>query len=617
MKDTGKVVIAPAKGRPMLSWIGKRPLTALPALPAQHVETYDPTDALQRNHSEETWPDWPAAYPRGGLLLHGDNKEVLAHLLANGFRNKVKLVYIDPPFDSGADYVRKVQLRGSKSLLATDGESYGFAEQVQYTDIWENDTYLQFMYERLQLLKEIIHEQGVIVLHCNASKGHLLRCLMDEIFGSKHLINEIVWHYENKLGTGGNVFDSRHDILYIYAKGDKWNYFPILVPVKNVKDQPVTQKIEGKRIWLRDENGNRLYQESKSERPIGDVWTIPIINPVSSERSGFPTQKPNQLLSLIIASLSTKNDIILDCFAGSGTTASMAQKMGRRWIACDINKGAVQTTARRVQSIMAKQIEETSALKQRSLEGMEEVNGAPPAQLGYTVWRVNDYDLRIQHNEAVNLACEYIGVERKRTDVYFDGVLGKRLVKIIPFTHPLSPLDLDELRRELDARPDEDRDIVLVCLGLELAAGAWIDDWNRHRGHGVPNRLDIIELRTDPKYAGFIRHEPAQAKVRIIRKEGAVLVCIEDFISPSILKRLGMERSLFQARIEDWRSQVDCVMIDVNYDGRVFNVALSDIPAKKTDLIRGEYELPLPSASATIAVKIIDMLGEEVLVEQK
>ncbi|MBW1702462.1 MAG: site-specific DNA-methyltransferase, partial [Deltaproteobacteria bacterium] len=241
-------------------------------------------------------------------------------------------------------------------------------------------------------------------------------------------------------------------------------------------------------------------------------------------------------------------------------------------------------------------------------------NSPEPAQLGFTVWRVNDYDLQIQHNEAVNLACEYIGVERTHGDAFFDGILGKKLVKIIPFNHPLTPLDLEELKKELDARPDEDRDITLVSLGMELAAQKWLDDWNRHRKGGAPNRIEVIELRTDPKYAGFIKHDPATAKVSIKRAKDKIKVEIKDFISPTIVNRLDMEQNIFKAKITDWRSMVDCVMVDTAYDGKIFNVVLSDVPEKKTDLVSGNYDLTSPNGKTTVAVKIIDMLGEEVLV---
>jgi len=299
-----------------------------------------------------------------------------------------------------------------------------------------------------------------------------------------------------------------------------------------------------------------------------------------------------------------------------GTTAAVAQKLGRRWIGCDINKGAIQTTSRRLQTIIAEQAKEQNRPRQQKLAGMEndDDSNPDPAQLAFTVWRVNDYDLQVQHNEAVDLACEYIGVERKRSDAFFDGTLGKKLVKIIPLNHPLSPLDLEELKRELDARPDEDRDIVLVCLGMELAAQSWVEEWNRHRKRGLPNRIEVIELRTDSKYAGFIQHEPAQARVSIRREKGNIKITVEDFISPSIIKRLDMEQAPSKARIADWRSQVDCIMIDPAYDGKVFNVTMSDVPGKKDDLVSGTYELPAPGTPTTVAVKIIDMLGEEVLI---
>lgn len=156
-KEKEQVTIAKAKGRPMLTWVGKRPLRAVTAFPAQHIESFAVPDAVKVPVADATiWKDWPERYLRGGLLFHGDNKEVLAHLLANGFRGQVQLIYIDPPFDSGADYVRKVELRGPKGTTKLEGESYTLGEQIQYTDIWTNDNYLQFMYERLLLIKGTI-----------------------------------------------------------------------------------------------------------------------------------------------------------------------------------------------------------------------------------------------------------------------------------------------------------------------------------------------------------------------------------------------------------------------------------------------------------------------------
>lgn len=605
------VTIGKAGGRPMLSWVGKRAPASVQAFPAQLVETYGeeaPDDAL--------WDKWPNDLRRGGLLYHGDNKEVLAHLLANGFRGQVKLIYIDPPFDSGADYVRKVELRGPKGKVKLDGESYTLGEQIQYTDIWANDNYLQFMYERLLLLKELLAKDGVIYLHCDEAKHHHLRFLMDEVFGAANFRNEIVWWYWNKMQGNIGRFASNHDTILCYSSGK-----PFYKKIKAEREETVRQLARrwdaeaGSIVNARDDEGNLIYIDSE-EKTLDDVWVIPMLQPADkTENVHYPTQKREELLSVVVESSSQPGDLVLDCFIGSGTTAAVAQKLGRRWIGCDINKGAIQTTAKRLQLVMAEQAGQNGKPAQGKLLG--DGDAPSPAQLGFTHWRVNDYDLAIQHNEAVSLACEYLGVERLRSDAYFDGLLGKRLVKIIPFGHPLSPMDLEAIKTELDARPDEDRAITVVCLGKELASDTWVAEWNRLRKKKTdPHHIEVIELRNDPKYGGFIQHQRAQARVVVRRKGGKLHVEIKDFVSPGILQRLAQQSGVVQAKVADWRAMVDSVMIDTAYDGAVFNVVHADVPARKADFVAGEYTLEAPVGEAAVAVKITDMLGEEVLVTQ-
>lgn len=619
---------------------------------------------------------------------------MLAHLLANGFRGKVNLIYIDPPFDSGADYVRKVELRRMKGAAKIDGETYTLGEQIQYTDIWANDNYLQFMYERLLLLRELLDSNGVIFVHTNHERVHLIRCLLDEVFGAENFRNDIIW----QRGPGKShpeYFGRVKDTILFYCKGDSylWNKqfrevseiykrsfrkkddrgYYVTQPLhsgKPAKDVPVwhdtkppsgrgwaykietldeferkgliewssdgvprlkryLSEVEGAAIqdvWddIRDVASPEFlqdffdYLETASDSGGVDVWRDmgPVLDR-SIDHSGYPTQKPSELAERMISACCKRGGLVLDCFSGSGSTLVAAQQLGRRWIGCDINKGAIQTTAKRVQAVIGEQLEvKKSRRKQLALMEMDsEEKEIEPAQFNFTTWRVNDYDLQIQHNEAVNLACEHIGIERMRADVFFDGTLGKNLVKIIPFGHPLTPLDLEELRRELEARPEEDRNITLVCLGMELAANAWIEDWNRMRkGKNAVNKIEVIELRTDPKYGKFIEHKPATARVEIKRQKDLLRVSIVDFISPTIIERLTQQAGILRPQIDDWRAVVDCVMIDTTYDGNVFNVVLADIPEKKSDLVKGDYELPTAKEGAVVAVKIIDMLGEEVLI---
>lgn len=606
------VTITKAKGRPMLTWVGKKPLARVRAYPAQAIERFDATSGQPAALHSGDWSDWPQDLPQGGLLYHGDNKDVLAHLLANGFRGKVKLIYIDPPFDSGADYVRKVQLRGAKGTVKIDGEDYTLGEQVQYSDIWANDTYLQFMYERLLMLKALLSEEGSLVMHCDWGKSHLLRCVLDEVFGSDHMRNEIVWRYAKYQMRGTSRFVSNHDTIFWYSNGIN----PTYNPVTEVLDEPKLLKRKkwdaaGKKIVnVRDEEGNLIYDEY-GEGKIDDVWDIDIIGATSGERTGYPTQKPVPLLNRVIEALSDPGDLVLDAFLGSGTTVVAAQGSGRRWIGCDINKGAIQTTAKRIQELMRAQAATATAPQQGDLVEGDDTTPPRPSQLGFATYRVNDYDLQVQHNEAVELACQHLGVARTRTDAFFDGTQGGRLVKIVPFNHPLTPLDLEAVRDELKTRPSEERDVMVVCLGWQLDARAWVDAYNRNR---PINKLHVVELRTDRKLGGIIKHEPLAVQASARREGDQLVVEVQDVVSPTIMQRLNLEQGVFRAQITDWRAVVDCILIDPAYNGQVFHVALVDVPERKQDLVAGRYELPAPPAGSTVAVKIIDMLGEELVV---
>ena len=658
-KKTKDVTVAKAKGRPMLTWVGKKPLSRVTAYPAQAIERFDVgTDPAQLSRATD-WSDWPKDLPQGGLLYHGDNKDVLAHLLANGFRGKVKLIYIDPPFDSGADYVRKVQLRGAKGTVKIDGEDYTLGEQVQYGDIWANDNYLQFMYERLLMLRELLSEDGSLYLHCDWNKSHHLRCLLEEVFGQDGFRNEVIWQ-RVAARSDSTTYNHIHDVVFFCTKSQEFTW--------NQQYHPYSEKYVEEKYSLSDKDGRKYqldnltspnprpnmtyewqghqppekgwryskeamqelhdagriwYPEDKSKRPrliryldegkgvpLRSIWTD--INPVNSqagERSDYPTQKPETLLERVIASSTNPGDLVLDCFVGSGTTATVAQKLGRRWIGCDINKGAIQTTAKRLQDVMQSQASAFDAQRQAELVASEDQSPAP-CQLGFATYRVNDYDLQIQHNEAVELACQHLGVTRTRTDSFFEGTQGGRLVKIVPFNHPLTPLDLEDLRTELKNRPKEERDILMVSLGIQHDARAWVDTYNRNR---PVNKLHVIELRSDKKYGGIIRHEPLSAEISARREGDQLVVEVTDVISPSIVQRLNLEQGVFRAQIGDWRAVVDCILIDPNHDGAVFNVGLSDVPERKPDFVQGRYELPAPPAGAKVAVKIIDMLGEELV----
>ena len=416
---------------------------------------------------------------------------------------------------------------------------------------------------------------------------------------------EIIWGFENISGfkSIANNWIRAHDTILFYTKGDDFDFHKQFNPyddeyIKNF--DKIDEK--GRKYWQWSKTERRYLDENRAGIPVGDVWGIKYENNMSANRTDYPTQKPEALLERIIKASSNENGIVLDCFAGSGTTQAVAQRLGRRWIGCDINKGAIQTTGKRLQKIINEQLEETPTSPSPS-------SGRRGGALSFAVYQVNDYDLQILRTEAVELAVEHIGIERRKTDPFFDGLFGKELAKIIDFNHPLTLLDLQLVEDELKKRPDEERNVVLVCLGKELAADAWIEAWNKK--HPV-NKLRVIELRTDKKYGKFFEHQPDIATVEIERKGGKAIVDIKNFASPTIIERLN-DGGIFKMKIPDFRAMIDTVLIDTNYDGKTFHIAHADVPEKKSDYIAGHYELDIPKGKITIAVKIIDMLGEEII----
>jgi DNA modification methylase len=646
-----KLKITPAKGRPMLNWVGKKPLDYVKGFPTQLVEFFDPLkggikiETPTYNELKDNWQN---------LLFHGDNKDVLATLLELGFRSKIDLIYIDPPFKSGADYVRKVELRGLKDLGRIEEDDAGILQQTMYFDIWNNDTYLQFMYERLLLLKEILDDDGVLWLHCDDNMEHQLRLLLDEVFGPDNFLNWIAYRTDVSRGRKKEspFFGNNLNILFIYAKNkeaaikrftplveeqeikkpeeegfskDEKGYFSTSDPGTYTEESLFDLANEGRLFVTRngtfelDEKNKRVivkngkprvkyYLKERNgkfykERIIDNIWgdILGIANQ-PGETVGFATQKIEALLKRVIISSSQPDDIVLDCFIGSGTTARVAQKLGRRWIGCDINKGCIHLTSRELQKIIS-----------------EKVKKKETKYPTFAIYKVNNYDLQLLRTEAIELAVQHIGIQRTRTDRFFDGTLGKILVKIIDFNHPLTLLDLQLLQDELKKRPDEDRDITIVCLGKELAVDPWIEEWNKKQPFSDVRtkvrirQIRVIELKTDKKYGSFLIHKPAEAKVSIKRKNGKAITEIKDFISPTIIERLNIDNKLFKVKIPDFRSMIDTVVIDNNYDGNTFHIVYSDVPEKKKDLVSGKYEIEIPKKKTKVAVKIIDMLGEEVI----
>ncbi len=287
-------------------------------------------------------------------LISGQNLQVLKTLLkmkqegrlknADG-TNGIRLIYIDPPFSTRKDFNAK-------------GD-----EQKAYSDKLSGATFLEWLRKRLILLKELLSDDGTIYIHLDYRKCHYVKVLMDEIFGDTNMKNEIIWHYEKWTAPSGDSFQKNHDTIYMYSK--RKNTFNTLKEVTdNLKNKYkngysigggygsngliVYDKDSEKVKELISSGKYKVHYADMEGKPISDVWDIPFINPQAKERTGYPTQKPEALLERIIKASSNKGDIVLDCFAGSGTTPVVAEKLDRRWIAIDIGKLSIYTIQKRL-----------------------------------------------------------------------------------------------------------------------------------------------------------------------------------------------------------------------------------------------------------------------------
>jgi len=363
-------------------------------------------------------------------LFYGDNKDVLATLLEQGFRGKIDLIYIDPPFMSGADYVRKVELRGLKETR-TNIDDADLLQQTMYFDMWKNDAYLQFMYERLILLKELLSETGSIYVHLDWHVGHYVKLLMDEIFGQDNFVNEIIWFFKGTTNSPRQYGD-KHDTILFYVKNKNNNYTfnanNIRLPFDDYSSFKQDEDGKWYKQWTKDKKYYPPQVLKNGKRKLIGKYRYDVIDDVPSmatahgeEYIGFSTQKKEALLEIFVKASSNIDDLVLDCFIGSGTTCAVAEKLGRYWIGCDINKGALQITSKRLQKII-----------------FEQIKNKKTKHSSFATYKVNNYDLQLLRTEAIELSVQHIGIQRTKTDSFFDGTLGKDLVKIIDFKFKMS-----------------------------------------------------------------------------------------------------------------------------------------------------------------------------------
>ena len=312
----------------VLKWGGKQKINDI-ILEMQETTPYHNLDVYNTKKSlfklKDEWKN---------LLIFGENKLVMKSLFKK-FKNRINLIYIDPPFATGGEFNHKIQI----------GESGNYLDNIAYKDKWNEgiDSYLNFLYERLVLMKELLSHNGSIYIHLDWHISHYIKLIMDEIFGSKNFRNEIIWAYPAASVKTRRFFIRSYDTILFYSKSDDYifNDIPQIYQEFSDRVKKALKKDEKGTFYYRggSHNGKKLsrkvYIEKEGVFPR-DLWNdIPYIRANTPEYQGFSTQKPERLLRRIILASSNKGDLIADFFCGSGTTLTVAEKLGRKWIGCD------------------------------------------------------------------------------------------------------------------------------------------------------------------------------------------------------------------------------------------------------------------------------------------
>jgi adenine-specific DNA-methyltransferase len=282
-------------------------------------------------------------------LIWGDNLLAMQALLASGYEGKINLIYIDPPFSSNENYYLNVVVEGEEVT-----KSPSVIERLAYKDYWEGglDSYLDMLYPRLHLMRRLLARNGSIYVHTDWHVGHYVKVLMDEVFGSEHFRNEVAWCY-SRPSASVDQYPRVHENILFYTKSDDYtfNRDDIRIPYS---EETVARSFRGigeKSVMGTKAGYERIHEKGKVPE---DWWTIRPLQGNQSERTGFPTQKPEALLERIILASSNPNDIVADFFMGSGTAVSAAEQKDRRWIGCDFSKTSIQIARNRLVSLSSR-----------------------------------------------------------------------------------------------------------------------------------------------------------------------------------------------------------------------------------------------------------------------
>ena len=642
---------------------GKRVAPVRVALPFQTVETVNES-ARERQLALDFFAQGRDTAWRNRLIW-GDKKYVLPSLLPE-LAGKVDLVYIDPPFDTGADFSFTTRIPDSDASFTKEPS---IIEQKAYRDTWGRglDSYLQWFYETVVLLHELLSETGSIYVHIGSNVSHYGKVLVDLVFGPDNYLNEVVWKRSDAhsdVGQGARHYGRLHDVILIYGKSNRyiWNqpyeqhsaeylasHYANIEPDTGrrseladmtgpggaAKGNPSYEVMGVTRHWRYSKEKMReliatgrvvqpspgaipryrRYLDEMRGRPLQDVWTdIPFINSQAQERVGYPTQKPEALLERIIRASSNEGDLVLDCFCGSGTTAAVAERLGRRWITCDLGRFAIQTTRKRLLAIDNVRPFVVQNLGKYERQVWQAAEFASP----------DDTQLDGPPLAAMQQAARQVAYRRFILDLYhaeplegytwLHGLKNGRFVHAGPVDAPVTAEDAKAVARECwkaGGHGAGDATNAADVLGWDFAfevnetAGAIAAEAKvRLSFKRIPR--EVLEKKAVEQ--GDVRFfELAALSLDVQRDKRAVTVALTGFMMPPDDVPADV-----QAAISNWSQWIDYWAVDWDYRDDTFHNQWQSYRTRKDPTLQcsvaHSYDEP---GRYAIVVKVIDILGND------
>jgi adenine-specific DNA-methyltransferase len=643
---------------------GKRQSPVRVALPFQTIETVNES-AADRQRTLELFTTGRETAWRNRLIW-GDKKYVLPSLLSE-FAGKVNLVYIDPPFDTGADFSFTATLPqsddGSEDEIVTFTKEPSILEQKAYRDTWGRglNSYLHWFYEAAVLLHELLAEDGTLYVHIGSNISHYVKAILDEVFGADRYVNEIIWKRQtahSDVTQGAKHMGRLHDTIFLYTKSEnfQWSmqytpysddYFQAFykyvepetgrryrlsdatAPGKSLKGNPYYEFLGVKRYWrFSKKKMQELYEQGRIVQtkpgavpaqkryadempgvPLQDLWLdIKPIQAQAAERVGYDTQKPEALLERILRLSSKEDDLVLDCFAGSGTTAVVAEKLGRRWIVCDLGRFSIHTTRKRLLSI--------PGVKPFAVQNL--------GKYERQVWQASEF----QAADVVNTLEQ----QRERESAYrkfildlyhaspltgqawVHGVKSGRMVHVGAVDAPVTLTDVKAIAREVwksASAAKGDRKVAADILGWEFA----FELNETARQIAAESRVDVtfkkiprevLEKRAveqgDIKFfeLGALSVEP-----KLNKRE--MTLTLTDFVIP-----IDDVPEEVRKAIKHWSQMIDYWAVDWDFKDDTFHNQWQSYRTRKSPQIdvtvKYEYREP---GTYKVVVKVIDILGND------